>query len=432
MQLRFFTVLPLLGFAACNQDQAGVEVLDQTALGPAGPQGTLVMSQNPPTQPVSDPEQPMLVACSTDADCSNGTACAAGFCLYSCSSNADCAAAGLVCDFASQRCAQCVADANCPGGQACIDGTCGVASAPADDDMLAPADDTPEPAAAEPEPAGDDAPSDITVDGGASPETEPSPDAGMVQPVVEPEPEFDENGCSIRHADPCSEGIPLLTETQTVDADGAEFCAVPPAVLELATSPLTIGDTSSLPHGAEVRFAWTTDALHVFAVVTDPNVLPEAPKDTWSGDSLDVYVSSSGDVSGNLNDDGTPQLILAPPSPDGSRAASAMRFPAQEALTSGFAATTGGDGYVVELSYPWPEGATLAAGDTIRLNFAMNVREQACTDTSDLNNCRQYYGAFADAFPGGDSPCDNYSLLSGKDAEPWCDNRTWCEVTLRE
>src|SRR5690606_18974627 len=59
MQLRFFTVLPLLGFAACNQDQAGVEVLDQTALGPAGPQGTLVMSQNPPTQPVSDPEQPM-------------------------------------------------------------------------------------------------------------------------------------------------------------------------------------------------------------------------------------------------------------------------------------------------------------------------------------------------------------------------------------
>jgi hypothetical protein len=376
------SLIPLALIVACNQDQTGVEVLDTNLGQPSAPSGTLLPSQSGVSPQPSTPEtEPGLMSCATDAECVVGT--------------------------------------------------------PTMVTVPAPPADVPPVPAATPEPvAADDDVAVMAPDAGA-PAVEPTRDAGTsepeLEPVVEldPEPMFDENGCIVAGTyDPCRHGLPMFTGEQTVDADGADFCAVPPAVLELATSPLTIGDTSGLPHRAEVRLAWTPDALHVFATVIDPNVLPEAPKDTWSGDSLDVYVSSSGDVSGNLADDGTPQVILAPPSPDGSRAASAMSFPAQEELSSGFAATTGGDGYKVELSFPWPEGATKAAGDTVRLNFGMNVREQECSDFSDLNNCRQYYGAFTNAFPGGSSSCEGFSLLSGGEAEPWCDNRTWCEVTL--
>jgi hypothetical protein len=221
----------------------------------------------------------------------------------------------------------------------------------------------------------------------------------------------------------------MLTGTHEVDGDASDFCDVPVAVLELNTSPLTIGEPSGLPHKAEVRMAWTADAFHLHATVTDPNVLPEGTPDSWSGDSLDVYVASSVDTSGNLSDDGTPQVILAPPSSDGSRAASAMRFPAQEQISSGYVGITTDTGYVVEFSYPWPGGATLSSGATIRVNFGLNVRETECTDLSDLNACRQYYGAYTYSSPGS-GPCDGYTLHSGHSAEPWCDNRTWCPATL--
>lgn len=311
------------------------------------------------------------------------------------------------------------APTSAPSVESTVEGSGGMPSPPASTSLV------PTPTASEP------APTSVPVPSDEVPAEAPAPtmsDAGAA-PEPEPAPTMDPNGCTLAPIDPCTEGIPMLTGTQTVDGDMSDFCDVPVALLELSTAPLTIGDTSGLPHKAEVRLAWSAEALHVYAAVTDPNVMPEGTPNSWSGDSLDLFVAATTDTSGNLGDDGTPQLILAPPSTDGSREASAMRFPAQEQITSGYAALTTETGYAVELSYPWPGGASLAAGSAIRINFALNVRETDCTDTSDLNNCRQYYGAYTYTSPGS-GPCDGYTLHSGHSAEPWCDNRTWCPATL--
>lgn len=419
---------------ACNQDQAGVVPVDDSVVpvlpgknpaAPAATEGTLFQSeptpgateaptQGPPTSPT---------ACTADADCTGGTVCAASLCLAPCSSDADCAAAGLVCDEGITRCAECVTDNDCTGGMVCVDRACSAAA----DDTSEPMPVAPEPAMT-PEPAPSD--DDMAADDDMPEPAAPADDDTATTPEPTAEPTVDANGCTLATVDPCTEGIPMMTGEQTVDGDPSDFCDVPQVVLDLSTAALSIGDTSGLPHRAEIRVAWTADALHLYAKVTDPNVMPEAPPDSWSGDSLDVYLASSSDTSGNLGDDGTPQLILAPPSPDGSVPASAMRFPAQEQISSGYAAMTTDDGYVVELSYPWPGGATMSSGSTIAIDFALNVREMACGDVSDLNDCRQYYGAYTSTAQGS-GPCDSYTLLSGQSAEPWCDNRTWCPATLQ-
>jgi hypothetical protein len=267
-----------------------------------------------------------------------------------------------------------------------------------------------------------------------SPSTEPSEDPSTTaEPSMTPEPSpaptTPAGQCTTATLNPCSAPIPRFNGTQMVDGNADDFCDVPITTLSLASAALSIGNTAGTPHRADIRVAWSETALHVHAAVTDPNVLVQAPNDSWSGDSLDVYIAASGNVTGSLSLDDAWQVILAPPSTDGSIAASAMRYPAIEAISSGFANTLTDDGYAVELLLPWPGGAVLASGAAVMLNFALNVREQAC-DGTDLNSCRQYYGAFFAGAAGSPSDCDNYTLLSGRSAEPWCDDRTWCPTTL--
>lgn len=398
-------------------DESLVPSVDEPGASPTRPgPGMLLPSA---TVPMPESSSNVGAPCTSDAQCTGQTVCSAAVCLPPCSSNAECAASGLVCDPAVTRCVECLADADCAGGGSCQDRSCSATLTP------------PEPAPAEPVPAEPDvglepAPEPVADDDVAP---EPADDDIAPEPVPVEDPPTDADGCTLAIADPCSAGIPAFSGTQQVDGDDGEFCDVPIAVLDLSSAPLTVGDTSGLPHKAEIRVAWSPEALHLFARITDPTVLPEGTPDSWSGDSLDVYVASTTETSGNLGDDGTPQLILAPPG--GDHAASAMRFPAQEGLSSGYAALTTDEGYVVELSYPWPGGASLSAGSTIRINFAMNVREVECTDFSDLNACRQYYGAYTYTSPGDGSPCSGFSLPSGRSAEPWCDNRTWCPATLQ-
>jgi len=245
-----------------------------------------------------------------------------------------------------------------------------------------------------------------------------------------------DGGCAMSGGTICAANgtIPPFREpSQRVDGQGDEFCDVAPTVL-LAEKGAYV-HPSPPPKSqvaASIRVAWSNAALHVHVHVDDAHVLVapmDRSLDLWNGDSIDLFVSGRWPLDGRYDPTSDPHthfLTVAPPSVDGTIPARAtIRDTASHATvllpSEMWAARLVPQGYDVELRVPWSWlGSTPAAGKEIGIDFALNVDDDA---TKAGREMWSLLGLRAPpTWPA--SPCSAPNYL------PWCDDRTWCSVTL--
>lgn len=237
-------------------------------------------------------------------------------------------------------------------------------------------------------------------------------------------------------ADPCSSGIVSpMKETQVLDGHGDEFCDIPGFELNFHNAARGNAD---LPQTMTMRVAWSEDAFHLYAEVTDPEVVTNAEVDyLWSGDVVELYLAPGpaneleGYFSGRI--DGV-QLLIAPPTNDHpARAARLFWMPNQdgnqvqvrESMSSGFAARATQTGYAVEARLPWsmfgPRTPDIKKGLSIALDVGLSTA--SAQTIGNANDGRE--GAVV-LFAG---PTGEVNTCSG-DQMPWCNSTSWCTTTL--
>lgn len=238
--------------------------------------------------------------------------------------------------------------------------------------------------------------------------------------------------------DPCGSGTVLpMKETQVLDARGDEFCEIPGFELNFGNAARGNAD---LPQTMTMRVAWSEDAFHLYAEVTDPEVVTNAEIDyLWSGDVVELYLAPgpasglSGYFSGRI--DGVQLLIAPPTNAQPARAARLFWMPNQdgnqvqvrEEMTSGFAARATQTGYAVEARLPWsmfgPRTPDIENGISIALDVGLSTASAATIGNA--NDGRE--GAIV-LFAG---PTGEVNTCSG-DQVPWCNSTSWCTTTLRD
>jgi hypothetical protein len=227
---------------------------------------------------------------------------------------------------------------------------------------------------------------------------------------------------------PC-DVIPQYIGTQTVDAKGEDFCAIPTFELSFATAAAvnnnkaTGASIADYKQKAVARVAWSAQFFHAFVEVTGAPVRANTSYDRpWDGDSIELMVTTSNTVTGLTNkDENALHLILnyAVGVTVKSDATSGTHTGIPEGQFKGAKTDTG---YVVEVKIPWPAGATVAANTKVRFDMAMNVDTESVDPTV---QGRDAQAVFAMANLPGTSTC------SATPATPFCDDRLWCPTTLR-
>jgi hypothetical protein len=280
--------------------------------------------------------------------------------------------------------------------------------------------------------AGRDAASGVSGDAGAdaaSDASEPSAEAG-----ADAAPEPDAAVCSTREDQDVCTALPRFTANQVVDGAGDEFCDIPAKVFAVVACPTLDPSTPpALPGRVVLRVAWSTQALHLHMHVSDPTVIVQAdPARLWNGDAVEIYIAgaSGADLHGvytGTDDGGAVQLVLAPPSaPFATRGEAFLsRFGAHSPIDPAlYAGRLVADGYELELRYPWAASAApaLAAG-RVAFDLAINVQDRSDAGGREL----QCMISSGDVFVDGSEAC---GLAAGEPAQPYCDDRTWCQPQL--
>ena len=240
-----------------------------------------------------------------------------------------------------------------------------------------------------------------------------------------------------RHGEsPCSTlEVARLTSEHIVDGEGDEFCDVPAFELNFSNAARGAAD---LPQTALARVAWSPEALHLFAEVSDPEVATNSNIDwLWDGDTVELYVATreaselSGFFTGRI--DGV-QLVFAPPSAEHpARAARLFWLPnndgswrqVREEVTQDFSAQLTADGYSIEAKLPWskfgPRTPDMTAGMAIAFNLALSTASaQSLLDGGREGAALLYVGDAA----SGVATCDGEQM-------PWCNSTTWCSPVLQ-
>lgn len=117
----------------------------------------------------------------------------------------------------------------------------------------------------------------------------------------------------VSSVDPCKSGIPKFTGTQTVDGAGSEFCGLPYFVLN-AQNAAKVLNPNAVPvsqfETATVRVAWDAAGFHAFVEVQDASVQTvnmvdanQAIGKSYLGDSIELFLSSSNNVTGLTSSD---------------------------------------------------------------------------------------------------------------------------------
>ncbi|HMJ13474.1 MAG TPA: sugar-binding protein, partial [Polyangiaceae bacterium] len=173
---------------------------------------------------------------------------------------------------------------------------------------------------------------------------------------------------------------------------------------------------------------------HLHVRVVDPAVLVNPDPDRlWDGDAIEIYLAgaSGENLTGSYNgtnDGGAIQIVLAPPGagfPTRGRAffnPSASQHTNAPINASIYAGRRTDEGYELELRYPWSAVADPAVrGARIAFDLAVGARKD-----SDAGG-RQIQCIISDVFVDGQSAC---GFPAGTAAQPYCDDRTWCQPTL--
>jgi hypothetical protein len=223
--------------------------------------------------------------------------------------------------------------------------------------------------------------------------------------------------------------------TQVVDGVGDEFCGIPAMEFDVNGCPTMIpaGELPTLPERVFLRIAWSQRDFHLHVKVVDPNVVVN-PADTslWNGDAVEIYIAGTsgtgltGQYNGN-NDGGAIQIVLAPPGAGKpTRGQAFFNYAGRHESTpidpSSFAGRLTSDGYELELIYTWALIARpRVPGAKIAFDIAIGAQQNA-----DAGG-RQLQCIISNVFVDGEEAC---GYRAGTPAQPWCDDRAWCQPEL--
>jgi len=260
----------------------------------------------------------------------------------------------------------------------------------------------------------------------------PSPDVSIQDGPAD----RDAGPCPILTGNDACATVPHFTAArQVVDGIGDEFCDVPAMVFDVNSCPtLFPSNPPDLPEKVSLRIAWSRDAFHLHVHVDDPSVVVNPdPGRLWSGDAVEIFVAgaSGANLHGSYNgsnDGGAIQIVLAPPANGFPTRGQAFFNPGGSVHTSApisssiYAGRLVADGYELELRFPWAAFAEPAIpGNKIAFDVAIGAQQDA-----DAGG-RQLQCVISNVFVDGREAC-GYS--SGTPAQPYCDDRTWCQPEL--
>lgn len=210
--------------------------------------------------------------------------------------------------------------------------------------------------------------------------------------------------------------------TPPIDALPGALCDTPAMVVRADEAPWTRG-TGTFPQVLTIRAAWSERGVHVHAHVQDPAVVVAAGDDVAQGDSLELYLAATSELTGpfdGVRDGGAYQVILAPPAGGHPTRATVYLHPAKAVETSEpldpsrFAGRLVQDGYEIEVLLPWRTAAP-AAGTTIGFDVGLNVNDDPATPR------RAFQFAIANL-----PVVDASNCTADVGPQPFCDDRTWC------
>jgi|SoiMethySBSTD1v2_1073268.scaffolds.fasta_scaffold09616_8 cellulose/xylan binding protein with CBM9 domain len=245
----------------------------------------------------------------------------------------------------------------------------------------------------------------------------------------------DAGPCRIKVGNDACETVPRFKAlAQIVDGIGDEFCDIPAMEFDVNECPTLLpAEPPDLPEHVFLRIAWSPDAFHLHVKVVDPNVVVNPQSGSlWNGDAVEIYIAgASGDgLTGQYNgtnDGGAIQIVLGPPgSGHGVRGQAFFNYSGQHTSTSINPSTYAGrlvpDGYELELRFPWVAFADPAVPGA-RIAFDIAIGAQQNPDAGG----RQLQCIISNVFVDGKSAC---GYQPGTPAQPWCDDRTWCQPRL--
>lgn len=225
-----------------------------------------------------------------------------------------------------------------------------------------------------------------------------------------------------------------LATGQTLDGRADDFCDVP--YVDFANGVGAVRDPNPTPTEAQttmrIRVAWSTFGVHAHVAVRDSKLLvamPATEKFLFYGDSIEIYVAGydalTGSFDGATKDYGAQQIIIAPPTADGTVGTRATYFYGAvgakgSPLSDRWFSRVTAEGYEIELRLPWADLKPAAmpvpvAGKKIALTWAFNNKYDAAK--------QQAFSVFQ-ARPVGIPPVPACG-------QPYCDDRMWCTPTLQ-
>lgn len=227
--------------------------------------------------------------------------------------------------------------------------------------------------------------------------------------------------------------VPRLVGTQAVDGNDDDFCGVPTHTLTAADA---VQDGPLPPPGfhADVRAAWSSDALHLFVHVPKFPVLPPPSQGAiYFGDAVELCLSTLSEPDASIGQRGTTHIIVAPLGADGSPGGRVEALvtdttdPAPFTAPRKFATRIEeGVGYDVELEVPWStlDATTpLSPGTVIRLAVGVDLN----IPVDGGSPWQQLYLKGAGMTNQKSSTCDPHP-----NAYPGCDDRTWAKPELTD
>jgi hypothetical protein len=242
---------------------------------------------------------------------------------------------------------------------------------------------------------------------------------------------LDSSTCASSGGNPCV-SIPHFSGTQTLDGKGDDFCAIPPIQLDSNNAGKVVTLNAAPSEVVNARVAWSSAGLHAYIDVQDSNVQVVNTADTtqainqaYQGDSIEIMLASSNDVTGLTGTDSNSLHVIVPASgPAISTKASNSNGSSQGAATplpsSQFVQISTSTGYAIELQLPWPGATAPSAGSTVRFDMALNSADSNFGGVGDMRDGQLIYHLETVS----DSSCQ------GTDTQPFCDDRTWCAPTL--
>jgi hypothetical protein len=236
--------------------------------------------------------------------------------------------------------------------------------------------------------------------------------------------------------DLCS-GIPKFTaSSEIVDGVGDEFCDIPAMVFDFnhcATEYFTGSEPPKSEQQVVLRAAWSTDAFHVDVRVTDSRIVVNAdPSMLWNGDAIEIYLAASSTLNGPFDghkDGGAVQIVLTPPTETLAAVGAAFYSPGGGAApfdallkATDYAGRLVDGGYEIEMRLPWSADAE-AILSGVKIGFDVDIDAEDEVDAGG----RQLQCLLHETAVDGSAFC---GYAKGVPAQPFCDDRTWCQPTL--